>query len=136
MPPFPTRRALAPLLVLPILPPRPAAAQSVSEYRFRVVRGGSQIGTHRVSFSPASSDGATARTDVEIAVRLAGITVFRLTHRFAETWAGERLRLAVSRHDRNGRVTEMEARADGNGLLVRGPEGALRLPDEAAPLTW
>ena len=26
-------------------------------------------------------------TDVDIAVRIAGITVFRLTHRFAETWA-------------------------------------------------
>ena len=44
----------------------------------------------------------TARTEVDIAVRLAGITVFRLTHRFAETWAGDRLRLATSRYDRNG----------------------------------
>ena len=30
----------------------------------------------------------------------------------------------------------MEARADGGALLVRGPDGALRLPAEAAPLTW
>ena len=30
----------------------------------------------------------------------------------------------------------MEARADGNAVLVRGPEGTLRLPAEAAPLTW
>ena len=128
------RRAL-PLLVLPALP-RPAFAQPVPEYRFRVVREGSQIGTHRVSFSGAGGGETTARTDVEIAVRLAGITVFRLTHRFSETWAGDRLRLATSRHDRNGHVTEMEARAEGNALLVRGPEGAQRLPADAAPLTW
>lgn len=137
MPPLLPRRALPLLPALPMLPrPRSASAQPASEYRFRVVREGSQIGTHRVSFSPASGDGTVARTDVEIAVRLAGITVFRLTHRFAETWAGDRLRLAVSRHERNGRVTEMEARAEGNALLVRGPEGAQRLPAEAAPLTW
>ncbi len=128
------RRAL-PLLASPFLP-RPAAALP-AEYRFRVVREGSRIGTHRVSFAPAAGgDEMTARTDVDIAVKLAGITVFRLTHRFAETWAGDRLRFATSRQDRNGRVAEMEARAEGNAVLVRGPEGALRLPADAAPLTW
>lgn len=133
--PLPPRRALlAPLLVFPVLP-RLAAAQPAAEYRFRVLREGGQIGTHRVSFATAGGE-STARTDVEIAVRLAGITVFRLTHRFSETWAGERLRLAVSRYDRNGRVSEMEARADGDAVLVRGPEGTLRLPAGASPLTW
>jgi hypothetical protein len=128
-----TRRAL-PLLAVPFLP-RPAAALP-AEYRFRIMREGSQIGTHRVSFAPAGGGEMTARTDVDIAVRLAGFTVFRLTHRFAETWAGDRLRLATSRQDRNGKVTEMEARAEGNAVLVRGPEGAQRLPADAAPLTW
>jgi hypothetical protein len=127
------RRAL-PLLALPALP-RPAAALP-AEYRFRVVREGSQIGTHRVSFAQGPGDEFTARTDVDIAVKLAGFTVFRLTHRFAETWAGDRLRLATSRQDRKGTVTEMEARAEGNAVLVRGPDGAQRLPADAAPLTW
>jgi hypothetical protein len=116
--------------------PRPARAQP-DEYRFRVLREGSQIGTHRVFFAPApGGQELTARTEVDIAVRLAGITVFRLTHRFAETWNGDRLRLATSRYDRNGKVSEMEARSDGNALLVRGPQGTTRLPAEAAPLTW
>jgi hypothetical protein len=126
------RRAL-PLLAVPLLA-RPAAALP-AEYRFRVVREGSQIGTHRVAFA-STGDELSARTDVDIAVKLAGITVFRLTHRFSETWAGDRLRSAASRYDRNGRVAEMEARAEGNAILVRGPEGALRLPADAAPLTW
>lgn len=134
---MPARRDLPPLLLLAALPvpPRRAAAALPAGYRFHVVREGSRIGTHHVAFSTAG-DEVTARIDVEIAVRLAGFTVFRLTHRFAETWAGDRLRLAVSRHERNGRVTEMEARAEGNAVLVRGPEGALRLPADAAPLTW
>ena len=127
------RRAL-PLLAVPLLA-RPAAAALPAEYRFRVMREGSQIGTHRVAFAQAG-DELTARTDVDIAVKLAGFTVFRLTHRFSETWAGDRLRFAASRLDRNGRVSEMEARGEGNAVLVRGPEGALRLPADAAPLTW
>jgi hypothetical protein len=89
-----TRRAL-PLLAVPFLT-RPAAALP-AEYRFRIMREGSQIGTHRVSFAPGGGNEMTARTEVDIAVRLAGFTVFRLTHRFAETWAGDRLRLATSR---------------------------------------
>ena len=130
------RRHALPLLMLPALP-RPAAAAAAlpAEYRFRVLREGSPIGTHRVSFAQAGNE-LTARTDVDIAVRLAGFTVFRLTHRFSETWAGDRLRLATSRYDRNGRASEMEARAEGNAVLVRGPDGAQRLPADAAPLTW
>lgn len=127
------RRAL-PLLAFPVLA-RPAAAALPAEYRFRVMREGSQIGTHRVAFAPAG-DELTARTDVEIAVKLAGFTVFRLTHRLSETWAAGRLRSVVSRLDRNGRVAEMEARAEGGAVAVRGPEGAHRLPADAAPLTW
>jgi hypothetical protein len=125
------RRAL---LAVPLLAARPALALP-AELRFRVVREGSQIGTHRV-FVAETGGGLTARTEVDIAVRMMGITVFRLTHRFTEDWAGERLRSAVSRHDRNGTVTEMRAEAVGDAIQVQGGAGRHRLPAEAAPLTW
>jgi hypothetical protein len=104
--------------------------------RFRILREGSAIGTHRVTFTDAGEGQVAALTEVDIAVRLAGITVFRFTHHFREVWAGPRLRSVTSRQDRNGTVTEMQARAEGDALLVRGPEGAARLPAEAAPLSW
>ncbi len=143
----PRRRALlrgvvaaAAPLALPagagLLPSRRAAAALPAPVRFRIMREGSAIGTHRVTFADAPEGGLSATTEVDIAVRLAGFTVFRLTHRFQEVWAGQRLRLAVSRQERNGRVTEMTARADAQGLAVQGTQGALRLPAEAAPLTW
>jgi hypothetical protein len=126
------RRRL-PLLVLPLLP---RAAQALpSGIRFRIMREGSQIGTHRVTFAEENA-ALTAHTEVDIAVRLMGITVFRFSHRFTETWAGGRLRLATSRLDRNGKVTEMEARAAEGAILVQGPEGPQHLPADAAPLTW
>ena len=127
------RRALLPLLALPVLPR--AAAALPPEARFNVVREGRRIGTHRVSFAEAGGL-LTARTDVDIVVKLAGFTVFRLTHNFTETWAGDQLRAAASRQDRNGTVTECAARAEGGALLVQGPAGSLRLPANAAPLNW
>lgn len=127
----PGRRAL---LALPLLAAGPAAALP-GELRFRVMREGSQIGTHRVLLAEAGGV-LTARTEVDIAVRLMGITVFRLTHHFAEEWVGERLRSATSRHDRNGTVTEMRAEGRAEAVLVQGSAGRYRLPPEAAPLTW
>jgi hypothetical protein len=122
-----------PLLALPLLARSAGAAPG--ELRFRIMREGTSIGTHRVSFTEA--DGAlTARTAVVIQVRVMGFTVFRLTHRFAEVWAGGRLRSVISHHDRNGTVTEMNARAEPGGILVQGPEGVFHLPAEAAPLSW
>jgi hypothetical protein len=131
--PVAPRRALLAAAALPLLPR--AAAAEPGELRFRIMREGSPIGLHRVIF--AAADGTTsARTEVDIQVKLMGITVFRFQHRFTEVWAGGRLRSATSRRDRNGTVTEMVARAEAGGIQVQGPEGTLRLPAEAAPLSW
>ncbi len=136
MPDGPLRlgRRHLPLLAFPLVIPGRAGAVPV-ETRFRILREGSQIGTHRVAFAEAEG-GLTARTDVDVVVRLVGITVFRLTHRFAETWSQGRLRLVTSRRDRNGTITEMTARAAEGAILVTGTEGPQRLPAGAAPLTW
>ncbi|WP_149540989.1 DUF6134 family protein [Siccirubricoccus phaeus] len=125
------RRAL---LATPLLLPARAHALP-AELRFRVMREGSAIGTHQVSFAETAGT-LTARTEVAIQVKLLGITVFRFHHHFEEIWAGGRLRLCASRRERQGNVVEMTARAEGNALLVQGPEGQQRLPAEAAPLSW
>lgn len=111
------------------------AAAAPADTRFRILREGRPIGTHAVTFAPADG-GLTARTDVDIVVKLAGFTVFCMTHRFAETWSQGRLVQATSRHDRNGTVTEMTARAAGGAILVECTNGPQRLPAAAAPLTW
>ncbi|MCO6416301.1 DUF6134 family protein [Siccirubricoccus sp. KC 17139] len=126
------------LLAAPLLWPalRPAALRALpAGLRFRIMREGSAIGEHRVSFAETGGR-LTALTEVAIQVKLMGITVFRFQHRFEEAWAGGRLRFCTSRLERQGRVTEMAAREEGGALLVQGPESALRLPAEAAPLSW
>ncbi|NOG73041.1 DUF6134 family protein [Roseicella sp. DB1501] len=125
------RRALP---ALGLLLARPARALP-GEIRFRVMREGSAIGTHRVAFVQSAGE-LTARTEVDILVKLLGITVFRFSHRFEEVWAGDRLRRAASRLDRNGTVTEMRAEAAEDAVQVQAPSGRFRLPAAAAPLTW
>jgi hypothetical protein len=130
----PGRRALL-LAVAGLAPAAPAALAARAPLRFRILREGAEIGTHLVTFS-GTAEAPIALTEVDIAVRLAGFTVFRMRHSFRESWAEGRLREAASRLDRNGRVSEMAARAEGDAILVEGTAGAQRLPREAAPLTW
>ncbi len=124
------RRAVLPLL----LGAGPALALP-AELRFHVLRQGSRIGTHRVAFG-GDAGGLTARTEVDILVKVLGVAVFRFSHRFEEAWSGDRLLWATSRRDRNGSVTEMRAEAAEAGILVQGSAGRFRLPAESAPLSW
>ncbi len=125
------RRALvAAMLGLPGL-----ALAAPGLVNFRILRGGSNVGTHAVRFR---DEGAmlVAESEVRITIRLAGFTVFRYAHDTAERWQGPRLVALSSRLDRNGMPGFCEARAEGNALLVNGSAGEARLPATAAPLTW
>lgn len=112
-----------------------AAAATPSPLRFAILRQGSRIGTHAVAFTEEAGR-LTARTDVDITVRLAGFTVFRLAHAFEEVWAAGRLVGCTSRLTRAGTTTTMRARAEPGGIVIEGDGGARRLPPDAAPLTW
>ena len=125
------RRAV--LLAMPALLLRPAPILAMpARQSFTVVREGREIGTHVVTVAPVPG-GMVARNEVAILVRLMGITVFRMSHVYEETWRGERLVAYTSREDRNGTVKEVGAREQ-DGALVFG--NGLRLPAEAAPLGW
>jgi hypothetical protein len=127
------RRAVVALPLLALAGPAMAAAPS--PIRFRVIRGGSDVGTHQVTFREA--DGLLeARSLVRIEVKLMGFTVYRYSHETVENWRGDRLVSLGSRLDRNGTPGFCEARAEGGGILLRGTAGETRLPAEAAPLTW
>jgi hypothetical protein len=121
-------------LLLPALLPM-AALAAPGAVRFRVLREGREIGTHQVRLSGNAAK-LSVQTEIALHVKLAGFTVFRLRHDITEEWANDRLQRLTSRHDRNGTVTEARVVAEGNALVAEGPEGAARLPANAAPLTW
>ncbi len=109
-------------------PPREA-------YRWRVMRAGSAIGTHDVTFTQRGEE-VVALSDVAIAPAFLGVVVYRYEHRYTEVTRGGRFVSVASRLNRNGTVVEVEARAGQASVQVRGPEGELRLPATAAPLSW
>lgn len=102
---------------------------------FKVLRAGSEVGTHSVRFR---DEGAVlvAESAVRIQVRLAGFTVFRYTHDTTERWQDGRLLTLTSRLNRNGTEGFCEARATAAGIALRGTNGETVVPAEAAPLTW
>jgi hypothetical protein len=110
------------------VPPREA-------YRWRVMRQGSAIGTHNVTFTQRGEE-VVALSDVSITPSFLGVVVYRYEHRYIEVTRGGRFVSVASRLNRNGTVVEVEARAEGGGVRVRGPDGELRLAAEAAPLSW
>lgn len=128
----PPRRAL---LALAAARPLSALADRPRDYRWRVMRAGMAIGTHDVTFTQQGAR-RTAVSEVMVAPRVLGVVVYRFEHRYTEVTEGGRFVSVVSRLNRNGRVVEVSAEALPGGVRVRGPEGELRLPPEAAPLSW
>ena len=127
------RRTLATLAILPGI----ARAQSVAQggWRFKVVRNGTEIGTHEVRVSQRGRERVTL-SDVQVVPRILGVVVYRFQHRYEEVTDGWRFRSVDSRLNRNGSIAEVRARATPEAVLVEGPEGPLRLPADAAPLSW
>lgn len=112
-----------------------AARATPADIAFRVMRQGREVGAHTVRFREEGGL-LRVRTEMRIAVRLAGFTVFRFTQDTEEAWRDDRLFGLASRADRNGRPGACQAAAEGAGLRLRGAAGEVLLPATAAPLTW
>jgi hypothetical protein len=110
-------------------------APAKDEITFRIMRQGSRIGQHSVRFRRTGRQLAAA-TEVDIVVKLAGVTVFRLKHRFEEVWEAGRLTAATSRLLRNGEATDYRMEAQGDATLLRRAGDVQKLPADIAPLTW
>ena len=86
---------------------------------FRVMRLGSSIGTHVLTFR---NNGDTLEVDIvaEVLVRFGPIPFVRYVHHAREYWRGDRLIGVSGRTDRNGRNLQMEAQWTAGGLMVDG----------------
>jgi hypothetical protein len=130
-----------PRRLLPLLAASPALAQPASpgatlaDYRWRVMRNGTHIGSHDVSFSRRGED-LLALSEVVVTPRVLGVVVYRFEHRYTEVTRGGRFVSVTSRQNRNGRIVEVQAEATSHGVAVHGSEGERTLPADAAPLSW
>ena len=86
---------------------------------FRLMRGGSDIGRHMLSFEP-HGDALTVRVAVEARVSLLSIPIVHYTHHVVETWQDGMLAAIVGETDKNGRTEWVRARRTSDGLVVQG----------------
>jgi hypothetical protein len=85
---------------------------------FVVMREGQPIGSHKLIFE---RDGAQLKvsTSIDLAVKIAGITAFRYTHRGQEAWDGNTLVSLTSRTDDDGKAYSVQANRTAEGIAVQ-----------------
>jgi hypothetical protein len=103
---------------------------------FRIIRRGSQIGTHVIGFE-RDRDVLTVRTAIDVRVTLLSIPLASYKHRGTETWQGTTLIGLAGETDNNGTHQWMTARRTGEGLVVVGSAARSYVaPDAAMPVSY
>jgi hypothetical protein len=103
---------------------------------FRMLRHGSEIGTHALTFS---HDGAmlTVRIVVDALVTFASIPVVRYSHRGVETWRDTILVGLTGDTDKNGTRNWVRAQRTDEGLVVLGSQTKRYIsPESAIPTSY
>jgi Family of unknown function (DUF6134) len=86
---------------------------------FRLVRHGSEIGRHTVSFEQ-NGDALTVHCAVDATVTLVSVPIVRYQHRVTELWHGDTLVSLSGETIKNGDREWVNARRDSEGLAVTG----------------
>jgi hypothetical protein len=104
---------------------------------FRIVRHGSPIGTHSVTFTHAGEGDFDVRVAVEAHVSFGPIPLVAYTHHSHETWRGGKIAALEGQTDRNGKHLWMQAERGAAGLQVRGNGTEPYIaPEDALPTTY
>jgi uncharacterized protein DUF6134 len=101
---------------------------------FRLMRRGSEIGRHTVTFE---RDGGSlaVRVAVDALVTLISVPIVRYTHRVVETWKDEILIGLSGETDKNGQHEWVNAKRGSEGLVVTGSKTQRYIAPEPARAT-
>jgi hypothetical protein len=110
-----------------MLPPGALAGTSSGDRTFRVLRKGEDIGRHHVAFA-RRGDGLQVDVEVELAVKLAFITVYRFRQSGRDLWRDNVLVQAHTVTDDDGKHSELVAWAANGALEVAGASGSRLVP--------
>ncbi len=111
------------------------AAAASGDLRFEVMRNGSEIGYHVLTFRQ-QGERLSVDIDIDLRVRFAFITAYRYEHRNHEEWEDGRLFSFKSRTNDNGTRHRVETRRDGGQLVIVGSAGRLTAPPDLLPTTY
>jgi hypothetical protein len=113
----------------PGLPRKVRAATASPNLRFRVLRKGSPIGEHTVTFR-RDGERLTVTTHIDIAVKVLMFTAFYLKHDAEEIWQAGRLLAVKSTTDDNGTRLQVTGSAVAGGFRIVGEDGPFLAPGE------
>jgi hypothetical protein len=102
---------------------------------FRIVRNGSEIGTHVLNFA-REGDRLTVQIKVDLSLGIGPVKLFRYSHRAIEIREADRLISVESETDDDGKIYKMAARRTDAGLIVEGSRASrYTAPDDARAAT-
>ena len=118
-----------------LLAPAPAFSAESGVRSFRVARGGSDIGYHRVSVS-RTGDTITANTDIAIAVKFLGITAYRYELAYTEVYQNGLLQRFDATSNDDGDRGFVRAVRTGDALQIDGSGYSGPAPGGAVPTSY
>jgi hypothetical protein len=98
---------------------------------FRMLRHGSEIGTHALTFAQ-DGEMLTVRIVVDALVTFATIPIARYSHRGVETWRGTTLVALTGDTNKNGTRNWVRAQRTDEGLVVLGSQTKRYISSESA----
>jgi hypothetical protein len=102
---------------------------------FDVIRKGSKLGTHVLTFD-RSATGLTVHVAVDIAYKIAGITLYHYSHHATEMWAGDQVVSLQTQTDDNGDAYQVTGHREAAGLIIQGTKAPRYVaPANALPAT-
>lgn len=103
---------------------------------FRIMRHGSDIGTHTISFD-RNGNALQVHTAIDVRVTLLSIPVARFTHRSSELWQDTTLVAAAGVTSKDSEHDWMDARRNSEGLTVVGSQTRPYIaPESATPVSY
>jgi len=103
------------------------AATVEQDRRFKVYRKGSQIGTHSIRFSRQDDGSRLVHVDVDLAVKVAFMTLFRYRQEAEDRWRDGVLVGARVQTNDDGKSFQVAITEQNGRLAVDGPHGAYQV---------
>ncbi len=102
---------------------------------FEVKRNGHPIGSHVVTIEKRGEE-RLVQVALDLAVTFGPFTLYRYTHRSSERWLNDRLQSVEASTDDDGTKYALRAWAEGEKLVLEGPEGRQTGSAETMPSSY
>ncbi len=112
----------------PFAPPR-------GRFVYAITRDGDPIGTQKLDFLQDGSNRLTVVTDVEIDVRMLGLSFYKFTQHIEEHWENGALQSMISDTVDDGEERKVDLKRDGDRLVGKYNEKKRDVPADLIPST-